>query len=85
VRTPPVEVPAAAQSGEAAPGSKALCALFGSSRAFSPARLKALYGSKAQYLQRFDDATRQAVNAGHVLPADAAALDAEAQAVDVPG
>lgn len=84
VRTPPVDVPAAVQSGEAPPGSKALCALFGSSRAFTPARLDALYGSKAQYLQRFYAATRQAVRAGYVLPADQAALQAQAQAVAFP-
>jgi hypothetical protein len=84
VRTPPIEVPVAVQSGEAAPGSKALCALFGSSRAFSPARLKALYGLKAQYLQRFDAATQQAVKEGYVLEADRSALDAEARAVTFP-
>ncbi|HEX4017288.1 MAG TPA: alpha/beta hydrolase domain-containing protein [Frankiaceae bacterium] len=85
VRTPPVEVPVAVQSGEAAPGSKALCTLFGSSRAFSAARLKALYGTKVQYLQRFDAATRQAVSAGYVLPADVAALQAQAQNVAFTG
>jgi Alpha/beta hydrolase domain len=84
VRTPPVDVPVAVQSGEAPTGSQALCTLFGSSRAFSPARLKTLYGSKAQYLQRFDDATRQAVSAGYVLPADEAALEAQAQTVTFP-
>jgi Alpha/beta hydrolase domain len=85
VRTPPVDVPVAVQSGEAAPGSKALCALFGSSRAFSPARLRTLYGSKAQYLQKFDAAAQQAVDAGHVLSADEAALQAQAEAVAFPG
>jgi hypothetical protein len=84
VRTPPVEVPVAVQSGEAAPGNKLLCALFGSSRAFSPARLKALYGTEAEYLQRFDAATQQAVNAGYVLAADRAAMEAEARAVNFP-
>ncbi|HEX4429705.1 MAG TPA: alpha/beta hydrolase domain-containing protein [Frankiaceae bacterium] len=84
VRTPPVDVPVAVQSGEAAPGSQALCTLFGSSRALGAARLKSLYGTKAQYLQRFSGATRQAVSAGYVLPADEAALAAQAQAVDFP-
>jgi hypothetical protein len=81
VRTPPVDVPVAVQSGEAPRGSKVLCALFGSSRAFSPARLKALYGSKSQYLATFDTATRQAVSAGYVLSADATAMEAQARAV----
>ncbi len=84
VRTPPVDVPVAVQSGEAAPGSKALCALFGSSRAFSPARLTALYGNKARYVTQFENATRAAVSAGYVLAADEAALDAQAQAVVFP-
>ncbi len=84
VRTPPVDVPVAVQSGEAAPGSKALCVLYGSSRAFAPARLKTLYGTKAQYLTAFDNATRQAVSAGYLLPADESALQAQARAVAFP-
>ncbi len=34
--------------------------------------LKELYGTKAQYLTEFADATRQAVAAGYVLAADQA-------------
>ena len=67
-----------------APGSKALCVLYGSSRAFAPATLKMLYGTKAQYLTEFDDATGQAVSDGYVLSADQAALEAQARAVRFP-
>jgi hypothetical protein len=84
VRTPPVDVPVAVQSGEAAPGSKALCVLFGSSRAFAPAMLRRLYGTKAQYLTEFADATRQAVAAGYVLSADQGALQQQARQVTFP-
>jgi hypothetical protein len=84
VRTPPVQVPAAVQSGEAAAGTQALCVLFGSSRAFSAERLTARYGSKARYESEFDAATRDAVSAGYVLAADAPALDAQARAVAFP-
>ncbi len=84
VRTPPVDVPVAVQSGDAAAGSKALCVLYGSSRAFPPATLKTLYGTKAQYLTAFDDAAHQAVNAGYLLSADEAALEAQARAVAFP-
>jgi hypothetical protein len=84
VRTPPVDVPVAVQSGDAPAGSKALCALFGSSRAFPPARLDMLYGSRAGYEKSFDDATRRAVSAGYVLAADAPALQAQARAVTFP-
>jgi hypothetical protein len=81
VRTPPVDVPVAVQSGEAAAGSQALCVLYGSSRAFTPAMLRTLYGSREQYLSEFADATRQAVAAGYVLAADQGALQQEAQQV----
>ena len=81
MRTPPVDVQVAVQSGEAAPGSQALCVLYGSSRAFTPAMLKTLYGSQEQYLSEFADATRQAVAAGYVLAADQGALQQEARQV----
>jgi hypothetical protein len=81
IRTPPVDVPVAVQSGEAAPGSKALCVLYGSSRAFRPAMLRELYGTRAQYLTEFADATRQAVAAGYVLAADQGALQRQAEQV----
>jgi hypothetical protein len=84
VRTPPVDVPVAVESGEAPAGSKALCVLYGSSRAFAASRLKTLYGTKAQYLNEFDAATRQAVSAGYVLSDDEAALEQQARAVMFP-
>jgi Alpha/beta hydrolase domain len=84
VRTPAVDVPVAVQSGEAAPGSKILCSLFGLGRAFPPAVLSALYGTKAQYLRSYGAALDRGVSGGYVLAADRSALETQARAVVFP-
>ena len=50
VRTPAVDVPVSTLSGAAAPGTSAICSLFGSTTAFTPAQLASLYGTKSHYL-----------------------------------
>lgn len=82
VRTPPVEAPVAALSGEAPPGSPILCALFGSTRPFDAATLRTMYGTRHAYLAAFDKALDRAVAAGFVRRADRAAFAAEARAVE---
>lgn len=74
VRTPPVDVPAVALSGEPGPTLSPICLLIGSSKPLSAARLAALYPSRADYVQRFNTGADAAVGAGFVLAEDRPAL-----------
>jgi hypothetical protein len=85
IRTPSVEVPVSTLSGEAPGASDILCALFGSSIPFDDATLSELYASQADYLERFDAALDDAVEAGFVRPVDRDAYAAEAREVVFPG
>jgi hypothetical protein len=73
----------AALSGNAPAGSSVTCGLFGSTVPFDQATLTSLYPTHAAYVSRFQAAAQQAVRAGFLLPADAAALEAAASASDV--
>jgi hypothetical protein len=84
IRTPSVDAPVSALSGEAPPGTEILCALFGSSTPFDAATLAELYPTRDDYLARFDAALHVAVEAGFVRAADRDAYAAEARAVDLP-
>ncbi|OHV42403.1 hypothetical protein CC117_12680 [Parafrankia colletiae] len=74
LRTPPVDVPAVALSGEPGPTLSPICLLIGSSRPLPAARLAALYPSRADYVQRYNTSTDAAIAAGFVLTEDRAAL-----------
>jgi len=79
VRLPQIAVPLAAYAGHstpkrAAPDSQRLCGITGSMRRLDSAELKALYGSRAEYLRRYNAAVDQAVTDRWLVPADAAAL-----------
>jgi hypothetical protein len=54
--------------------------LCGSTTPFDPDRLRRLYASGSDYLERFDAATDDAVDTGFVLAADAAEVKAVAAA-----
>ena len=84
VRTPPVDVPVATLSGAPPAGATRLCGLFGSTVPFTPAALTARYGSPSAYLAAYTTALDKAVAAGYILPADRAALLAEAGQVTFP-
>jgi Alpha/beta hydrolase domain len=84
VRTPAVEVPVSALSGEAPPGSSTLCALFGSTVHFDDATMIRVYRDKAGYLAAFEHGLDAAVAGGFLLDADRAELRAGAQAVSFP-
>ncbi len=84
VRTPAVDVPVSTLTGEAPAGSSLLCALFGSTTPFDEATLVRLYHDKAGYLAAFEKSLDQTIAAGFLLPADRAALLAEAQQVQFP-
>lgn len=81
VRTPAVDVPVSTLSGAPPKGASTLCGLFGSSVAFTPAQLTALYGTPANYVAQFTASLDRAIREGYLLPSDRAALLAQAQQV----
>jgi hypothetical protein len=84
VRTPWVDVPISTLSGAPPPGASPVCALFGSTIPFSPTTLTGLYGSKAAYLQRYQQSLDGSIRGGYVLAADRASLLDQAQQVTIP-
>lgn len=85
VRTPPVDVPVEVLSGEPGPNPAVICILLGSTRPLPPARIAALYASRADYTKRFDADAEKAVAAGFVLKDDLGALRAYARPDRVTG
>jgi hypothetical protein len=79
LRTPPVDVPVDVLSGLPGTNPQVICILLGSTRPLPDARLAELYASRADYVQRYEAATDDAIGAGFVLEADRAALLAFAQ------
>jgi hypothetical protein len=78
IRLPPVEVPAAALSGD--PGGEGrLCGLFGSTRFFAPEDLAERYGTLEAYLERVDEEIERAIDAGFLLEADRETARTEAE------
>jgi hypothetical protein len=84
VRTPAVDVPIAALSGEAPPGASELCSLFGSTVAFDDGTLVSLYGDKQGYLAAYERSLDQAITGGFLLARDRDELLAQARAVAFP-
>jgi Alpha/beta hydrolase domain len=84
VRTPAVDVPVSTLSGAPAPGANAICSLFGSTVAFTPAQLASLYGSKSNYIAQYTKSLEKSVAAGYILKEDEASLLAQAEQVQFP-
>ena len=82
VRTPSVDVPVATLSGLGQTGQP-FCTLFGTTVAFSAAKLASLYPSHAQFVAHWSIATVLATAAGYIRPADAVQLIAAALASTV--
>jgi hypothetical protein len=81
VRTPIVDVPLAANDGEENPGG-GTCGLFGRTRPFDAATLAELYpNGHDQYVERFDQAADQTVEAGFWLEPEAESYKAAARQV----
>jgi len=76
IRTPLVDVPVATLSGEPGGASSAICSLFGFTKPFTADRLAALYQDQADYVAKYQAATTKAINAGFLLPADEAEVNA---------
>jgi hypothetical protein len=74
IRTPPVDVPVDALTGDPGPTGGVLCLLLGSSKPLSDARLAELYPSGADYMQQYNSATDRAIQSGFVLADDRDAL-----------
>lgn len=71
IRTPAVDVPISALSGDPIPGSPGFCQIFGSTAPFEAAQLTELYGDPAAYIARFEVSLQGAVDAGFVLGPEA--------------
>ncbi len=84
VRTPLVDVPVAALSGDAAPGASRICALFGSTVPFDDATLVGLYGDRSGYLAAFERSLDEAIGSGFLLGSDRGELLAQARGVPFP-
>lgn len=69
IRTPQVDAPIAAFTGEQ--GGSLLCALFGTTTPFDDATLAALYPSHGAFVSRYRRALRRSVRAGWIVEADA--------------
>jgi Alpha/beta hydrolase domain len=83
VRTPAVDVPISTLSNVTPTGSSVTCSLFGSTTPFSPAQLQSLYGSTTAYVAAYKVSLNRAIAAGYILPADRAALLAQAAQVAI--
>jgi hypothetical protein len=83
VRTPQVDVPIAAFTGEQ-PNATVLCTLFGTTTPFDATMLAALYPTHDAYVSAFDAATDRAVEGGFVLAPDADLMKQAAAEADVP-
>jgi hypothetical protein len=84
VRTPEVDSPIAALSGDADLSKGIICALFGSTVPFDGPTLLALYPTHQDYVDAFKAAGDRAVAAGHLLAADEATLVTGATAAPIP-
>ncbi|MGA7419705.1 MAG: alpha/beta hydrolase domain-containing protein, partial [Acidimicrobiales bacterium] len=81
VRTPSVDVPVSTLSGAPPAEATPICALFGSTVAFTPAQLASLYGTKAHYIADYNKSLDKAIASGFILSADKASLLAQAEQV----
>jgi len=85
IRLPQVEAPVVALTGDAAPGSSVICLLMGSTLPLAPGRLGELYPTADAYLDAFEQAADDAIDAGFVLADDREALLAGADPSGIAG
>lgn len=84
IRTNYVDVPVAVLSGLGQMG-ESFCRIFGTTRLFDDAELAELYPTHQSYLDAVTSSTDSAVDAGFLLPVDAALIVADAEASDIGG
>jgi len=85
IRTPAVDVPISALSGEADTTKSPICSLFGTSKPFDAATLRSLYPTHASYVGKVRESASAAVRQGFVPAYDAAALIKAANIAGIPG
>lgn len=85
IRTPYVDAPVAVLSGEGQPPASSFCGLFGTTELFDAATMATLYPDNATYVNAIDTATDAAVDAGYLVPADAALIKARARTSGIGG
>jgi len=83
-RLPAIDVPLAAYRGSSTPRSddprsRLLCSATGSAQSMAAPALKARYGSRAEYLRRFNAAVDEAQKHRRLVAEDAAAVKLQAQ------
>ena len=74
LRTPAVDTPVATFSGLAPAGAPGFCILFGQTTPFTAQKLTSLYPSHRDFARDWDRSVRRDLQAGYLLPRDAAAL-----------
>jgi len=84
IRTNYVEAPVAVLSGLGQTG-ESFCRIFGTTMRFDDAKLAELYPTHQTYLDAVNSSTERAVEAGFILPVDAALIIAAAEASDIGG
>ena len=84
IRTNYVDAPVAVLSGLGQAGSS-FCRIFGTTRRFDDTELSELYPTHQDYLDAVDSSTQTAVDAGFILPPDAALIIADAESSDIGG
>jgi hypothetical protein len=83
VRTPQVDVPIAAFSGEQE-STNVLCAIFGMTTPFDAATLRALYPTHGAFVRKYKKSLRRAVHAGVLLGPDADLMRQWAESAPIP-
>ena len=78
IRTPYVDVPVAALSGEGQPGD-VFCAIYGTTRLLDDDTLASLYPSNADYVEAVSDSVDSAVSKGFLLEPDGDLIKAWAE------
>jgi hypothetical protein len=78
IRTNYVDVPVATLSGLGQTG-ESFCRIFGTTELFDGAKLAELYPTETDYLDAVNGSVDAAVEAGHLLPPDAALIVADAE------
>ncbi|MEM9727394.1 MAG: alpha/beta hydrolase domain-containing protein [Myxococcota bacterium] len=84
IRTPYVDAPVAVLSGLGQPGDS-FCRIWGTTALFDQAQLGALYPTAEAYIDAVTATTESAVEAGFILPPDAALIVAAAEASGIGG
>jgi hypothetical protein len=79
IRTPYVDVPVSALSGEPVAGAPPVCQSFGTTTPFDAATLARLYPDHDSYVEAYTASTEAAVAAGFILRPDADELIATAE------